>query len=206
MNAEDLLKRLDAERDAYVATFQQLHEMLARNLIASSSSPPPASTFVALPSRPVLDRVARLSMSESERKSPATFKSSLISNEDDELSDDNEALYVQDLLPTSTVDDEDLRTHLKTFKWNKESKCLLADVLTEEGRMKHPNLFPTVQNPDEDESHFSLYQVFDVGTDGAPVPLHVDASLMRLPKGQTMWHYIKASSHTSSYRDELLHN
>jgi hypothetical protein len=193
MNAEDLLKRLDAERDAYLATFQQLHEVLARNLIASSSSPSPTSTFVSPPSRPVLDRVARLSMNESERKPPATFKSSFISNEDDELSDDDEALYVQDLLPTSTRDDEDLRTHLKRYKWNKESKRLLEDILTEEGRMKHPNLFPAGQNPDEDGSHFSLYQVFDVGTDGAPVPLHVDTSLMRLPKGQTMWHYIKAS-------------
>jgi hypothetical protein len=192
MNAEELLKRLDAERDAYLATFQQLHEALARNLIASSPSSP-TSTFVSPPTRPVLDRVARLSMSESERKPPATFKSSFISNEDDELSDDDEALYVQDLLPTATLDDEHLRAHLKRYKWNEESKKLLEDILTEEGRMKHPSLFPSGQHSDEDGSHFSLYQVFDVGADGAPVPLHIDTSLMRLPKGQTMWHYIKAS-------------
>jgi hypothetical protein len=192
MNAEELLKRLDAERDAYLATFQQLHEALARNLIASSSSSP-ASTFVSPPTRPVLDRVAHLSISDSERKAPATFKSSYISNEDDELSDEDEALYVQDLLPTATLDDEHLRAHLKRYKWNKESKNLLQDILSEEGRMRHPNLFPSGQNPDEDGSRFSLYQVFDVGTDGAPMPLHVDTSLMRLPKGQTMWHYIKVS-------------
>jgi hypothetical protein len=206
MNAEDLLKRLDAERDAYLATFQQLHEVLARNLIASSPSASPAPTFVSPPIRPVLDRVARLSMSESERKPPATFKTSFISNEDDEFSDDDEALYVQDLLPTVTLDDEDLRAHLKTYKWNKESKRILEDILTEEGRMRHPSLFPPGQNPDDDGSRLSLYQVFDVGTDGAPVPLHVDVSLTRLPKGQTMWQYIKAShsksfwSHTAIFR------
>lgn len=193
MNAEDLLKRLDAERDAYLATFQQVHEALARNLIASGSSSPTTSTFVSPPARPVLDRVARQSVGESERKPPATFKSSFISNEDDDLSDDDEALYVQELLPAVALDDEDLRAHLKRYKWNEESKYLLEDILTEEGRMKHPSLFPPCQNPDEDGSHFSLYQVFDVGTDGAPMPLHVDTSLTRLPKGQTMWRYIKAS-------------
>jgi hypothetical protein len=195
MNAEELLKRLDAERDAYLATFQQLHEALARNIIASSSPSPasPTSTLVSPTPRPVLDRASRLSMGESDRKAPGTFKSSLISGEDDEASDDDQALYVQDLLPTSTFDDEHLRAHLKTFKWNQESKRMLEDILTEEGRMKHPNLFPAGPNPDEDGSHISLYQVFDVGMDGAPVPLHTDTSLMRLPKGQTMWHYIKAS-------------
>lgn len=191
-NAEELLKRLDAERDAYLATFQQVHETLARNLIASSSSSP-ASTVLSPPTRPVLDRVSRLSMSDSERKAPATFKSSFISNEDGDLSDDDEALYVQDLLPTVTLDDEHLRDHLKRYKWNKESKSILEDILTAEGRMRHPYLFPSGQSPDEDGSHISFYQVFDVGTDGAPVPLHVDTSLTTLPKGQTMWHYIKAS-------------
>lgn len=193
MNAEQLLKRLDEERDAYLATFQQLHEALARNVIASSSSSP-GPTSVSPPTRPVLDRVARLSMSESDHKAPATFKSSFISNEDDELSDDDEALYVQDLLPTATFDDEHLRTHLKRYKWNKESKSMLEDILTGEGRMIHPNLFPSGQSLNGDGSHISFYQVFDVGTDGAPMPLHVDPSLMRGPKGQTMWHYIKASS------------
>jgi hypothetical protein len=196
MNAEELLKRLDAERDAYLATFQQLHEALARNIIASSSSSP-GSTSVSPPTRSVLDRVTRLSMSDSERKAPATFKSSFISNEDDELSEDDDVLYVQDLLPTATLDDEHLRAHLKRYTWNKESKRMLEGILTGEGRMKHPNLFPSVQNPDDDGSHISLYQVFDVGTDGAPVPLHVDTSLTRLPKGQAMWHYIKASRQCS---------
>jgi hypothetical protein len=192
MNAEELLRRLDTERDAYLATFQQLHEVLARNIIASSS-PSPTSTLVSPSPRPVLDRVSRLSMGESERERKATFKSSIMSGDGDELSDDDQALYVQDLLPTTTFDDEHLRAHLRTYQWNEESKSILQDILTEEGRMKHPSLFPVGQNPDEDGSHYSLYQVFDIGTDGAPVPLHTDTSLLKLPKGQTMWHYIKAS-------------
>jgi hypothetical protein len=192
MNAEELLRRLDAERDAYLATFQQLHEALARNIIASSS-PSPTSTLVSPTPRPVLDRVSRLSIGESDRKPPATYKSSFISGEEDDASDDDQALYVQDLLPTTTFDDEHLRAHLRAYKWSEESKRLLEDIFTEEGRMKHPNPFPVGQSSGEDGSHYSLYQVFDVGTDGAPVPLHTDTSLMKLPKGQTMWHYIKAS-------------
>ncbi len=194
MNGEVLLKKLEAERDAYQATFQQLLEFLARNPVTSDSSSLTSSLYMTQASPPMPERVARLSMSEGERKPMGFVKTSFISNEDDELSDDDEALYVQDLLPTAKWVDEDLRDHLKKYKWNRESKRILEDILSEGGRMKHPNLFPSGQNRNEDGSHISYYQVFDVGTDGAPVPLHVDASLMSLPKGQTMWHYIKAST------------
>ncbi len=212
MNTEELLKKLDADRDAYLATFQQVHEALAKAIIANASTSTSTSTPTpALPSRPVLDRVSRLSISESERKAsaavslsgPSTFKTSIISGDEEELSDDDEALYVQDLLPATHFDDEHFRTHLKTYQWNNFARQILEPILTKEGRLKFPDLFPLGQNPNEDRSHYSLYQVFDVGSDGAPLPLHTDSVITKVNKGQTMWNFIKVATICSSFRHNL---
>lgn len=192
MNVEELVKKLDAERDAYLATLQQLHEAFTRTVAASNASTPtsPAPAQSA-PARPVFDRVARLSMSESDRKTAAplssVYKSSMISGEEEELSDDDEALYVQDLLPAVAHDDEDLRSHLKKYGWDDSSRKILEPILTSENRLKVPHLFPVVNRPGEDGSHISLYQVFAVGTDGAPLALHSESSTT----SQAMWHIIK---------------
>jgi hypothetical protein len=189
MNAEELLKKLDAERDAYLATLQELHDALTRTIIATTptSAAPPTST----PARPVLDRVARLSMSESDCKAVATlpslYKSSIFSGEEEEPSDDSEPLYVQDPLPAVAFDDEHLRAHLKNHGWDDCAKKILEPILTSEGRLK--GLFPMGIRPNEDGSHYSLYQVFDVGADGAPLPLHSNMSTTL--KGQAMWRIIK---------------
>jgi hypothetical protein len=189
MNAEELLKKLDAERDAYLATLQELHDALARTIIATTptSAAPPTST----PARPVFDRVARLSMSESDCKAiatlPSLYKSSIFSGEEEEPSDDGEPLYVQDPLPAVAFDDEHLRAHLKNHGWDDCAKKILEPILTSEGRLK--GLFPMGIRQNEDGSHYSLYQVFDVGADGAPLPLHSNMSTTL--KGQAMWRIIK---------------
>jgi len=189
MDAEELLKKLDAERDTYLATLQELHEALARTIIASTPTPaaPPTST----PARPVFDRVAHLSMSERDcnavASQPSLYKSSIVSGEEEEPSDENEALYVQDPLPAVAFDDEHLRAHLKNHKWDDCAKKILEPILSSKGRLK--GLFPTGITPNEDGSHYSLYQVFAVGVDGAPLPLHSNMSTTL--KGQAMWNIIK---------------
>lgn len=100
---------------------------------------------------------------------------------------------MQDLLPTTTFDDEHLRTHLKAHKWTSYGRQILEPLFSD-GRLKNPTLFPTGTKVNEDGSHYSLYQVFDVGTDGSPLPLHGDKAGPRMPKGQSMWHYMKVRS------------
>lgn len=196
MSAEELLRKLDAERDAYLATFQQVHEALSRAIIADATSTPAQTFQVSSPTKPVSDRVSRLSISDSVRKAstlgPSTFKSSIGTGDDDE-SDDDEALYVQDLLPSTSFDDEHLRSHLKSYDWNESSLKILSPVISEDGKLSSPHLWPeSLHYPHghDDRSNDSLYQVFDVGADGAPLPLHTDNALKML-KGQTMWHHMK---------------
>jgi hypothetical protein len=206
MSTEELLKKLEEDRDAYLATLQKVHEALAKNIISSKSPQ-------ALPTSPLSrslgsDRISRLSLGESDRpllgvSAPATFKSSFVSGETDDLSDDDEDLYVQDLLPATSFDDEHLRTRLKKYKWNEHSRQILESLVTKEGRLKHPHLFPSGKTFNEDGSHYSLYQVFDVGTDGAPLALHGQKVGPRLPKGQTMWNFIKEINTDASKRQAV---
>ena len=119
MNAEQLLKKLDAERDAYLAILQKLHEALARIVIVSNASTAAPPTL--LPAWPVFDRLSQCSISESDRKDvaplPSFHKNSIITGEEEELSDDDkEALYVQDILPAVTFNNEHLKTHLKSYE------------------------------------------------------------------------------------------
>lgn len=200
MNAEELLRKFDAERDAYLATLQQLHEALTRNVIASNASTPTSSAPAqSAPTRPVFDRVARLSMGDSDRRTAAPlsslYKSSIISGEEEELSDDDEALYVQDFLPPVALKDEDLRSHLKKHGWDDSARKILEPILTSEGRLKIPSLFPTGNRPADDRPHISMYQVFAVGADGAPLALHPASST----SSQAMWNIIRVIPGPFSY-------
>lgn len=72
------------------------------NVISTSDTPTPATRHGA----------ARLSTSEENTLASPT-KTSSVSGEDENAIDDDEALYVQDLLAMRTLDDEHLQSHLK---------------------------------------------------------------------------------------------
>lgn len=138
--------------------------------IATNTAEP---TLTLAPSAPPRSR--RLSRrrstidSDAERpeaiRKPATYHSSVFTGESDESEDDGD-LYVQTPLPPYAYDHEDLRDHLKTYKFNEEGKTLL-DTVVANGRLKTPMLFPDY--PSDEKWHNSHYSVFDVGQDGAPL-------------------------------------
>lgn len=198
MDVEALLKKLDAERDAYFATQQQLYTLLANNGATSNSSRPTPSIVPPSP-RPNNHRVNQLSVSDLDNLTgsdgvSSVAKTSFVSGEDEDASDDDEALYVQDPLEKSTFDGEQLRSHLKGNDWNDHSRAILKSLFTKTGRLKHENLFAAGEVPNEEGAHYSLYQVFDVGNDGTPLPLHTNTrAFKRMPKDQALWHLIKVS-------------
>lgn len=189
-STEELLKKLDAERDAYIATFLQVHEALAKRIIASNG---PTSAPTSPLRSSALDRVARLSVSEGDRKGVmslgSTFKTS-ISGEGD-LSDDDEDLYVQDTLPPTSFDEETLTQHLRCYQWTPHAKKIMGYLMTKEGRLRYRDIFAAGQDPDADRYRYSLFEVFDVGTDGAPLHLLPDSSVEELDKNKIMWNSIK---------------
>jgi hypothetical protein len=192
MEARELLKELHADRDAYLATFQKVADALS-NAIVPPGTPAPQT------SAPRPERVSRLSVGDGDSSTPGSgsvtspVKTSIVSGEDEDASDDDEALYVQDILATKTLDDEHLRSHLRNHKWNGYSKEILKSLFTNTGRLKSPQLFATLQ-PNEEGAHYSFYQVFDVGNDGTPLPLHADTTAWsRMSKDEVLWHLIRVS-------------
>jgi hypothetical protein len=165
---EELLRRLDDLHKSYIETFTKTHEVLSLQIAGNTHASP------AAPSR----RRRRSTMdhdTDSERPllqhaspvSRAVFATNE-SNFSDDISDDDDELYVQDPLSPYKFDTEDLRGHLKHYKFSDEGRKLLETVINENGRLKNPSsLFP--QYPPEDLSHNSHYTVFDVGKDGAPI-------------------------------------
>ena len=197
---QELLKKLEEDRDAYLATFQKVHDALAKSILASKNNPP------SLPSSPraraVPDRARGLSLGESDRQflgisslgsgisGPSTLGSSFISGETDDLSDDDEALYVQDYLPSSTFDEEHLRVHLKDYPWTEYGVQILENLYGPDGRLKFPSIF-TEENTLQEDRNYSLYQIFNIGVDGAPLPLHIDKPGPKRPHALNMWYLLK---------------
>jgi hypothetical protein len=167
-NVEELLKKLDDLHQAYLQTFQDVHGALSR--IPSGSASASASAAPTAPATLSTSKRRRRSTLDIESERPAdgkpiTYHSSVLTGESDE-SDSDEEYYVQKPLPPYKFDHENLRHHLKRYKFNDHGKILLETVV-DKGRLLDPTLFPDY-DPDE-KWHNSHYSVFDVGKDGAPL-------------------------------------
>jgi len=180
IDAKELLRQLDRDRASYLATLQQVADALT-TVISTSEISTPAAHY----------RAAQASTSE-ENTLVSPTKTSFVSGEDEDASDDDEALYVQDHLAMKTLDDEHLRSHLKNYKWNGYSREILKSLFNG-SRLKSPVLFQAKKPgaAGEDGAHYSLYQVFDVGNDGSPLPLHENSAFESVPKDQALWQIIQ---------------
>lgn len=173
-STEELLKRLDTQHQAYIETFKLVHEALLGAKPNNTSD-----TNINSPISPVLPAIKelrRLTLDSDKTERPSvlapgkssTFHSSILTGDSDS-SDDDEDLYVQTPLPLAKFDHEDLKTHLKTYKFDHYGKMLLEGVLVN-GRLLNPALF--VKEEDDGKAVGSHYSVFDVGGDGAPLSRH----------------------------------
>jgi hypothetical protein len=121
-----LLKQLDAQRDAYQDTFQQIHELLAQNIAATVptvSKDVPATPLPAVSGitgtrspRPSLSGTTADHSIYSRKRSAglATLDTSADSKHTGEDSDDDEdeELYVSDTLEPQSHTEDTLRKHL----------------------------------------------------------------------------------------------
>ena len=205
-----MLKKLDAERDAYLTTLQSVHDALRQTVTASSATvalPSPhspstvfaSSTSASSTPRPNTHRWPRLSVSNGDGVSiNPSQKTSFISGDVSSDSEDDEALYVQEPLVKSSLSDENLRTHMISHPWDEFSTEILRSCFTRTGRLKHgavagTTLFPPGHgNATPTCLPYSLYQVFDVGNDGTPLPLHgANAAFKDVPKDEVVWRLMK---------------
>ncbi|KAI9710125.1 MAG: hypothetical protein M1820_002927 [Bogoriella megaspora] len=201
VNVEALLKELDAQREAYLNTFQKVHELLAQNLVSTA-------TNTAVPSRSSEPSRTHSASERDEvdirKTSPGTptlqtsSASKYTGEESDEESD--ESFYAQDLLPEERYEHDDLREHLRTHEFNSNGKKILTSIIDNPARLEQPWLFPTQPGPVDDRSHYTGFHVFDVAADGAPLMVDVSEVETVTSKATAVWHAIKDVNLPSKHR------
>lgn len=155
--AQEMVQKLADDRANYLATLNRAHDVLAEALTAAATS--------KLPSRLAVDPV-----------SPSTNTLTDVaigawSAEDEDVTDDDESLFVQQQLSKEEYTNEGLRKHIKRHAWTESGLAILGNLPGNDGFLEKPCLFPERLGPVEDRSHLSHYSIFDVGNDGSPLPI-----------------------------------
>lgn len=166
VSTEELLKRLDEQHQAYLETFKLVHEALNNNSRTNTSTVSAAS---ASSIRTFTKRRRRSTKDDGDipEQRPSTLHSSVLSGDSDDSDDDDDDLYVQTPLAPYNYNEEQLRQHFRTYNFTDAGHIILQSVITKNGRLLDPVLFPEYHRADR--SHNSHYSVFDVGKDGAPL-------------------------------------
>lgn len=207
---EALIRELDAQREAYLQTFQKVNELLAQNLAATVSkditrtSTPPAAEL-QIP-RPHSHSVSRTSgdFEISPRHTPTGFSLETLSKTkstgDDSDTDDDESYYVQDPLQPQAYDMEGMRNHLRGYKWDSHGKKIMNGVVGNPARLSETPLLPNRKGKLEDRSDYTHYQVFDIGPDGSPLAIEFPTIEKQFGRPMALWHAIKEINPSSKQR------
>ncbi|EXJ82421.1 hypothetical protein A1O3_06234 [Capronia epimyces CBS 606.96] len=187
-----LIDQLQADRNAYLTTFDKIHETLSQAL-----RPQPTTrrgSVPTSPARPLLSSPDALHSSASgqwpsprippsllsHRTAPSTYlleqehhlnntlpKGSILTGDGSSDSDDDESFFAQDTLPSREFTEDDLIEHLKTHQWDIYSKYLLQDLLRNIGLLSN-GIFLRDRHHQTDANHQHA-DIYHVGTDGAPL-------------------------------------
>ena len=200
---ETLIRELDMQREAYINTFQKVHDLLTQNLAASAPSTGlPRSETRSSPqslSRAVTDPEATLLNSSTE---PSSFKASSKSKStgDDSDPEEDEEIYVQTPLDPRSYDEEGLRNHLRSYSWTPYGRKLLDGVVGNPSRVSAVPLLPTRGQAATDRSFATDCQVFDVGPDGSPLPVEYGHLKPQHGQATVVWNSIKEINPASKQR------
>lgn len=173
---EELRKQLDS--------LQRSHDELRRTIAASNGTFGPPET-------PTIHRQA----TREDRPSHAFADSSTLSDDSDE---EDDSYFVQSELPSQSFDHEHLREHLKTHDWKEHGREILAPIITDPAKLsKQPHLFHLGPDVPEDRSHYSHFQVYDVGLNGVAEPVEITGSHNAMSKATEIWHSIRNIGNSS---------
>lgn len=200
-NLDVLIKRREEQRDAYLQTNDRVEELLG-------ATSPPSSPGRDVPRSPGVSESQRTLSRPSRRQhsigvdsagvdslgldSVITSSASRATGEgsDDEV-EEGEEYYVQTPLEHQQYDHEGLRQHLRSFKFSSASRIILSGIVGNAAFLSKPTLFTTHGGAAADRSDFSHHQVFEVGTDGAPLTVELPESEKPPSKALVIWNTIK---------------
>ncbi|KAF5844993.1 hypothetical protein GGP41_001123 [Bipolaris sorokiniana] len=109
----------------------------------------------------------------------------------DDSDDDEDDFFVQAELPSHSFDHEHLRDHLKNHSWSLHGREILAPILSDPVKLsKQPHLFHQDANP-EDRSHYSHFQVYNVGQNGVPKLIEAASPDNDMSNARQIWESLK---------------
>ncbi|KAF4312397.1 Mg2+ transporter protein CorA-like/Zinc transport protein ZntB [Botryosphaeria dothidea] len=187
-STDDLIRQLEEQRAAFLALEQRVHTALRQQEASRAQDESPSSPTFS----DGIGRQSTISFAEPSRKSTgiaSLLQSSAMSVDSDD--EDDETYYVRTPLQQKSLAEEDLRTHLRTYEWESCGQTILEEVV-HDGQLLQPYLFP--DPGDEERSHISSYQVFDVGPDGSPLSIEMEPEEEEVTqsKAASFWNVIKA--------------
>ncbi|CAN9168761.1 unnamed protein product [Alternaria alternata] len=110
----------------------------------------------------------------------------------DDSSDDEDDYFVQDELPSHSFDHEHLREHLKTHDWTEHGREILSSIISDPAKLtKQPHLFHMGPGPADDRSHYSHFQVYNVGPNGLPEQVEVAGPDNNMSRATEIWHALR---------------
>lgn len=189
-NLDSLIKRRDEQHDAYMQTNYRVQELLAAVSPPSSPVREGPRSSGASGSQTTLSRPSWRHHSIG-LDSVITSSASRVTGEGSDDEEDGEEYYVQTPLGQQHYDHDGLREHLRSFKFSSASRTLLRGVVDDLGFLSRPTLFPTRKGAVADRSHLSHHQVFEVGTDGAPMSVELPESERPPSNALVIWNTIK---------------
>lgn len=189
---KELLQKLDADREAYLASLNKTHETLAR-VLTGSNNPRPNSP-PALPRSPT-----ELSPQLQPPSTGVTSlfdvdnrqKDSIFTGEESTDSEDDESLFVQATLPPESFSEDDFRHHLKHHDFEDHGRRILEPVLLDKDILRAPKLFQddgVKQNGTSSQSTHAT--VYEVGADGAALLQRAESQEV----SQAIWQSINSTN------------
>ncbi|KAF2213983.1 hypothetical protein CERZMDRAFT_66734 [Cercospora zeae-maydis SCOH1-5] len=201
-DVDALLRQLDAHRDAYLATFQQMHDLLTRQLASSTDSPgsssPSAQNATSKARSLGREQKSRPSISWSEHRKPSFGRNTTVAStasrgtgEDSDDEDCDYSLYVHEPLDPQSYDEDKLRNHLMKHTWREGGKKILTGVVGVPSRMTQRDLFPPKRGIAGDRSDLTHHQMWDVAPDGAPIPVGAETT-DDVSRAMMIWNCLKS--------------
>lgn len=182
--AQEMIRKLADDRANYLDTLSRAHEILAQALTAAAAGNENTSL-------PRLTAEAVRQNTRTARDFDSIQKDSTFSAEDDSDTDDDESLFVQESLPQENYDEDGFRKHVQQYNWTDAGRTILGDILKNEQFSKQPWVFPVKLGPVEDRSHLTHYSIFDVGNDGAPLPVWSASDSRPCSRALAIWKNLK---------------
>lgn len=185
--AQDLIRKLVADREAYLESVKTTHQLLIAALAQSA----------AAPSQPTITEAARRTTTASlevesiqrDRITGSTFTG------DDSEEEESASIFVQVPLAPDVYSLEGFRTHLRAHKWTDSDFQIIGPLLKDDSVLSSPSLFPVEPGPADDRSHLSHYSIFDVGADGAPLEIRlVGGKDKDTSRAMAIWNRLKSTN------------